>query len=299
MEVNIKNQTKSGIGGSIKVPLNYNDNIRDIISFLKSKLQISLDANRIGLYFTNNIGKKVYLSNKNKTLKSYNFDESYEIIAKDFGTQVDWRLVYVVEYVGPFVIFPLFFCFNLSSPSNLTQKIGLVMGLVHYGKRILESIFVHQFSRDTMPIKNLFINVCYYWLLFGVSCGYALFNDGYKANSDFDALKLLYVLGFFLFEYKNYKCHIIQKIAKEESNGEYKILPNKEGFQFVSCANYFWEFLSWFMFSLFTNSVNFYVFTFAGLYIMTKWALEKHANFKNLFGDRYPRERKAIIPFVI
>ncbi len=246
----------------------------------------------------NNKGKKVYLSIKDKTLSTYNFDESCDLIVKDFGIQVDWRLVYVVEYLGPFLIFPLFFFFNLTS-SNITQKLGLFMGLIHYGKRIYESIFVHHFSRETMPIKNLFINVVYYWLLFGVSCGYGLFNDGYKESTYFGSLCYLFAVLFFYFEYKNYKCHMIQKIAKEESNGEYKILPSKEGFQFVTCANYFWEFLSWLMFSLFTNSLNFYVFTFAGFFVMTKWALEKHANFKRLFGDSYPKERKAMIPFVV
>lgn len=298
MEVNIVNQTKTGISGSTKVPLNHNDKIRDIISFIQSKLKIAIEPNRIGLYFVNNKGKKVYLANKEKTLSSYNFEESSDIIVKDFGIQVDWRLVYVVEYFGPFIIFPAFFLFNLTD-SNTTQKLGLLMGLVHFGKRIYESIFVHKFSRDTMPIKNLFVNVVYYWLLFGVSCGYGLFNDGYKESTSFGALKYLFAVLFFYSEFKNYKCHIIQKIAKEESNGEYKILPNKEGFQYVTCANYFWEFLSWLMFSLFTNSLNFYVFTLAGLYIMTKWALEKHASFRNLFGERYPRERKAMIPFLI
>lgn len=298
MDVNIVNQTKTGISGSTKVPLNHNDKIRDIISFIHTKLKIAIESNRIGLYFVNNKGKKIYLANKEKTLSSYNFDESYDIIVKDFGTQVDWRLVYVVEYLGPFIIFPSFFFFNLTS-SNTTQKLGLLMGLVHYGKRIYESIFVHKFSRDTMPVKNLFINVIYYWFLFGVSCGYGLFNDGYKESTYFGTLKYLFAVLFFYFEFKNYNCHMIQKTAKEESNGEYKILPNKEGFQYVTCANYFWEFLSWLMFSLFTNSLNFYIFTLAGLYIMTKWALEKHSNFKSLFGDRYPKERKAMIPFVI
>jgi very-long-chain enoyl-CoA reductase len=298
MDVNIVNLTKKGTSGSTKVPLNHNDKIKDIISFILSKLKISIETNRIGLYFTNNKGKKIYLTNKDKTLSSYNFDESNDIIVKDFGTQVDWRFVYIVEYFGPLIIFPLFFFFNLTS-SNLTQKFALLMGLVHYGKRIYESICVHKFSRETMPIKNLYINIVYYWLLFGVSCGYGLFNDGYKESSHLGALKYLFAVLFFYFEFKNYNCHMIQKIAKEESNGEYKILPNREGFQYVSCANYFWEFLSWLMFSLFTNSINFYVFTFVGLYVMIKWALEKHSNFKSLFGDRYPEERKAIIPFVI
>lgn len=298
MEVKINNQTKKGISGIHKAPLNHNDKIRDIISFIKAKLSLPIEVNRIGLFFVNSKGRKVYLTNKEKTLNSYNFDESYELIVKDFGIQIEWRLVYIVEYIGPFIIFPAFYLLNLNQAS-LTQNLGLLMGLVHYGKRIYESIFVHHFSRDTMPIKNLFINIIYYWLLFGISCGYGLFNNSYKESSYFGIFKYFIAAAFFYFEYKNYKCHMIQKAAKEEANGDYKILPNKDGFQYVTCANYFWEFLSWLSFSIFTNSFNFYIFTFAGLYVMSKWAKEKHDNFKNLFGERYPKNRKAIIPFLI
>ena len=171
------------------------------------------------------------------------------------------------------------------------------MGVTHYGKRFIESLVVHKFSRDTMPVKNLFINVFYYWILFGVSCGYSIFNDSFK--NTLNPLKFAFFFLFFVFEFLNLQCHLIQKNAKEESNGEYKILPGVYGFQYVTCANYFWEFLSWLAFSLFANTLNFYVFTICGFAIMTKWALEKHSNFRKMFGDKYPLERRAIIPFVI
>lgn len=296
MEVTIHNQTNSGEKGEHKILINKNDKIKEFINYIKQKLNIKLNTNRIGIFFLDKNNKKVYLTNKEKSLGNYGVDDFSKIILKDFGTQVDWRLVYIVEYLGPLLIFPCFY-FGLTKP-NLAQKMGLIMGIFHFLKRILESIFVHKFSRETMPIKNLFINIFYYWVLFGVSCGYSLFNRNYS-NSIFNNYGYVYFCLFYLFEYMNFKCHMLQKKAKMESQGQYKILPGIYGFQYVSCANYFWEFLSWLVFSLFTNLPNFYIFTFCGLYVMTKWAKEKHSNFKMLFGNDYPKERKAILPFLI
>ena len=40
------------------------------------------------------------------------------------------------------------------------------------------------------------------------------------------------------------------------------------------------------------------LFAFAGMYQMSVWALGKHRNYKKEFAD-YPKQRKAIVPFVL
>lgn len=49
------------------------------------------------------------------------------------------------------------------------------MVVAHYVKRILETRFVHVFSRDSMPIKRMFINCLHYWILCGASIGTELY----------------------------------------------------------------------------------------------------------------------------
>jgi very-long-chain enoyl-CoA reductase len=59
---------------------------------------------------------------------------------------------------------------------NLTQKLCIFMAIAHYVKRELETIFVHRFSNETMPLVNLFKNSIHYWVFFGVFNMYFLLH---------------------------------------------------------------------------------------------------------------------------
>jgi very-long-chain enoyl-CoA reductase len=149
-----------------------------------------------------------------------------------------------------------------------------------------------------MPLKNLFINCGYYWVLYGLLCGYSLFNPNYEEWMKSPINRGILVFLFVSCELKNLKCHMILRKLKEDNNGE-KGIPNGEGFEFVSCANYFWEILAWVFFSILVGLPAFYLFTACGFYILRKWSLKRHNDYKKIFGDRYPKDRKAFIPFLI
>lgn len=67
----------------------------------------------------------------------------------------------------------------------------------------------------------------------------------------------------------------------------------------VSCANYFWEVMGWLVFALVTRAYTSWFFFVVSLLQMVDWALKKHKAYKKEFGDKYPRNRKAMIPFII
>lgn len=50
------------------------------------------------------------------------------------------------------------------------------MGIVHFLKRELETLFVHVFSRNSMPFHRALINMFHYWILFGLLVGFELFH---------------------------------------------------------------------------------------------------------------------------
>lgn len=138
--------------------------------------------------------------------------------------QISWRLVFVIEYLGPI----LAFCFFYSQPSFIygksavgarpterdlcTQQIAFWLVIGHYVKRELESAFVHRFSSSTMPFNRIFINSSHYWILFGVGIGYYLFHPAYTAPMWVsDPVKYVLIAGFLFSEVMNLCCHIVLK----------------------------------------------------------------------------------------
>jgi very-long-chain enoyl-CoA reductase len=53
------------------------------------------------------------------------------------------------------------------------------------------------------------------------------------------------------------------------------------------------------MFSILTKNYTAFIFTLFSVVQMTQWALEKHRRYRKEFGDKYPKNRKAIFPFIL
>lgn len=120
------------------------------------------------------------------------FFPSLKVVFKDLGPQVGYSTVFFLEYLGPMLIYPLFYffreeiygrlgfkvargrCFqprrgvsvpnlpyNLQDigPVNEVQTLAMYYWVFHYAKRILETFLVHTFSHATMPLFNLFRQV--------------------------------------------------------------------------------------------------------------------------------------------
>ena len=102
-------------------------------------------------------------------------------------------------------------------------------------------------------------------------------------------------------------------------------IPQGYGFNLVSFPNYFFETLGWVVICVMTGSVGGSLFVFLVLYLcraiqllklfsffslawiftivagvtMAMWSIKKHKNYKKEFGNEYPRNRRAMIPFVL
>jgi very-long-chain enoyl-CoA reductase len=173
------------------------------------------------------------------------------------------------------------------------------MVIGHYLKREYETLFVHRFSNATMPFFNVFKNSTHYWIFLGFFSLYFFLHPNYTPPAwASDEIHIGLTIAFFFFEFMNFQCHGVLRDLRKPGSTE-RGIPNGWGFGYVSCANYFWESLCWLTFSISSQCLGSYFFFCVSFGQMLQWALGKHRRYKKDFGDKYPRSRKAMVPFII
>ena len=242
-------------------------------------------------------------------LKTLDLQKGRNLYLKDLGPQIGWKTVFLWEYAGPLLMYFISYSrpvwlygHKANAPISYVVHIAAICWTIHYVKRLLETLFVHRFSHSTMPIMNLFKNCSYYW-------GFA-FYIGYYVNHPLYTEPFLgrlqvysSLMAFLLFEFGNLSIHLALRNLRPEGTHERKIpMPTSNPFtllfNWVSCPNYAYEWYSWAAFTVMTQCLPAGLFTAAGFFQMAVWALAKHRNYKKEFPN-YPRNRKAIVPFIL
>jgi len=180
------------------------------------------------------------------------------------------------------------------------------MVMLHYLKRELETLFVHRFSKDTMPARNIFRNSAHYHISGGLLLALDVYRPVYGATSPYivgtlrDSQNFLWLcLAIYAFaELSNFKTHLILRSLRPAGSRK-RVIPHGYGFGLVSCPNYFFESIVWFTISYMTGSYASWWFFISGTYQMIEWALKKHRMYKKEFGSSYPKGRRAMFPFVL
>ena len=75
-------------------------------------------------------------------------------------------------------------------------------------KRELETAFVHVFSRNSMPLKRIFINCTHYWVMFALANGIELFFFPKGHTYSYPVL-IGIVAAWAGFEFCNLQCHLV------------------------------------------------------------------------------------------
>ncbi|EKM57802.1 uncharacterized protein PHACADRAFT_89473 [Phanerochaete carnosa HHB-10118-sp] len=243
------------------------------------------------------------------TLSSIGLSDGGELAVKDLGPQISWTTVFVIEYLGPLVVHPLMYhvpklFYGQDVQHSSLQKYVYGMVMAHFLKREYESVFVHRYSHGTMPFAYVFRNSFHYHILGGVTLAYAVYSPTYSAASSYilDTIRdnpmfLKACAAVWLWaEVSNLKTHLILRDLRPAGTKK-RAVPYGYGFNMITCPNYFFEIIGWFIVCAMTGSYAAWVFLIAGSYMMAIWAIKKHKNYKKEFGKDYPKRYK-MIPFV-
>ena len=258
--------------------------------FKVAKEMTHLKETRIRIeYFDEEKKKKIPISNETKisTLSIHSF------IIKDLGPQVNYRAVFYLEYIGPFLIFPIVLFFSgIDISTNIYLKMSFIMWMFHYTKRLLETMFVHTFSHGTMPLRNLIKN-CTYYHGFAFMISYSIINKS-KTVTSIDTLSYVFCACFFICEMLNFYCHIKLRLLRPSgSTGHF--LPKGFMFNSIISPNYTAEIAGWIFYSLFTKTPFSFLFSIVGACQMYIWAKKK----KRSLSEEFPEAKKrgTITPF--
>ncbi|XP_011624082.1 very-long-chain enoyl-CoA reductase [Amborella trichopoda] len=255
-------------------------------------------------------GKPVVLDPRKKVREYFRGnEEKLTVVLKDLGAQVSYKTLFFWEYLGPLIIYPIFYYYpaiyeyigytgeRIIHPA---QTYAMYYWCFHYFKRIMETFFIHRFSHATSPLSNVFRNCAYYWS-FGAYIAYFVNHPLYTPVSD---LQMKVGFGFgLLCQVANFYCHILLRNLRGPSGeGGYQI-PQGFLFNLVTCANYTTEIYQWLGFNIATQTVAGYVFLVVAASIMTNWALAKHRRLKKIFDGKegkpkYPRRWMILPPFL-
>jgi very-long-chain enoyl-CoA reductase len=226
---------------------------------MNAAVALHLNPNRLRItYSPSGSQPPIPLVKESSTLQEYQIPPGAHLVAKDLGLQIGYRTVFVAEYLGPLFAFLLFFQFptllhRFYQPTyihpgfNGGQLLALLLWVLHYVKRLLETVYIHKFSHATMPIFNLLKNCSYYW---GFAAAIAYVISDYKYTPPPLIMKCLGVLIWLVGECCNLICHLHLSTLRKGPNDTSHPVPTHFFFTLVVCPNYLFEIVSWLGFNI-------------------------------------------------
>ena len=175
----------------------------------------------------------------------------------------------------------------LISPVQKNEIIILILSLwiLHYFYRTILFPIKLKTKGKKMPVI-IVISAFMFNLFNGFFVGYEIGNI---SQLDFGINTLIGLIVFFTGMY-------IKLISLRKENKEYQI-PQGGMFNYISCPNHFGEIIEWFGFAIIVFNLGALSFAFWTAFNLIPRAMNHHNWYKKSFVE-YPKERKAVIPFL-
>jgi 3-oxo-5-alpha-steroid 4-dehydrogenase 1 len=182
-------------------------------------------------------------------------------------------------------------CFAMGDRRDAMAWAFLLLWQLHYVYRA----FVFPFRRrgsGTMPL-SIAAGSFAFNLINGYLIGRALFRfDAVHASPWFAVGVVMFLLGEAI---NHHSDSVLFSLRKPGERG-YRV-PRGGLYRFVSCPNYFGEIVAWCGFAVLTRSPAAAVFAAWTIANLLPRARSHHRWYRDTFSD-YPKERRALVPFV-
>ena len=173
----------------------------------------------------------------------------------------------------------------------------LIPFLLHYFQRAIIYPFYIRYSG--MPLYVLFLGFCYTLFNGYLQSTYILDlpNLPMSSSAAFRSLLgiLLFAVGMAINIHSDY--YLIELSKNRKFERQY-FIPRGALFEYISCPNFFGETLEWFGFAIYTWTLCGWGFFFQTFFTIIPRGYHHHTYYQKHFED-YPRQRRAVIPFVL
>jgi protein-S-isoprenylcysteine O-methyltransferase Ste14 len=208
------------------------------------------------------------------------------------------KLAWILQEI-PNIIVTIYYILQHSNSTRKPNKIKYIMiapFLIHY----IHRTFIFPFKLANS--KNMPLEIIAFAATF-TSFNSIMINRAIFLFSQYslgDLIDVRFFIGLGLFCLGMYVNVLHDYSMSEQKKGkEGYIVPRGHLFEYVSSPNYFGEIIEWIGFAIATGTFAgsmFVVSTFCNLFPR---AIDYHKWYRNKFGDEYPKNRKAIIPFLV
>jgi protein-S-isoprenylcysteine O-methyltransferase Ste14 len=198
---------------------------------------------------------------------------------------------FMIQELPSLVVFSSIYIYSFSL-LTLHERIGGFLFVCHYFHR---SIIYTNFRGATLSPSAIHVVV----LAFLVTFTNGYLQGVYLTRST--STPIIQIIGFVMFWcgfWINYQSDGILIDLRKQKKEKY-LIPYGGFFELVTCSNYFGEIVEWFGYALFCNNSASWVFLIFTMSNLVPRAIAQHKWYRTYFGSDYPKNRKAIIPFIL
>ena len=211
-----------------------------------------------------------------------------------WGPNMSFKWGWMLQEIISPICFSIFFLISYREFPVVIWIFFLIWNIHYFNRSILFPL--RQTQTASCPVV-IVLSAIFFNIINGFTNGYYLVNiatysSDYIYSMNFIFGCIILIIGVII----NVKSDNILIRIKKKGEG-YKV-PNGFLYKYISCPNYLGEIIEWLGFYIMTLSFPAFIFVIWTMANLIPRSLSNHAWYKNNFPN-YPKERKAIIPFML